>query len=587
MRFFIFILFISTYSYAQLSETISFEHSKILETISNIHTLENDKLISVSTIYSSPTGQAIKDIEVSKLSPCNEIVWSKNYSDPTALLEHRQMLQEHGTNNVFIIGFYTPNTNQQKYLYVQKLDADGDILFSKSYDFGSQIMGNAYTNFSTSTGILITAKYSPLGGGGSYTTLISIKNNGDIEYAFRQKNTFTGISAAQVDDDVFFIRSANVIYLTHKDGTVYWAKTYPYLLQSSNFFNALFVDDGYIIPVRRNAEYYLVKVDLNGEYIWKTDLKPTGYWPVLYSINNTIYTASFSNINGGFKPILITYDKNGSLINEQVFNNLNVDVYGTPSVCITDKNRVDIAYASSSTGPTSLKGLIFSENAHESACLEDYTFPEVENLISPLWNADNVQSIPLPLDHITDHQITVTDITLSDSVRCSSVIIPDSTYVNTVLDCDTGYTYYGSDVNATYYWPIDGSTDPNKHFTSTGVYEVIVERCHAITHEFINIKDYCECDLFVPNAFSPNNDGLNDTFGGVDNCGITYYKLEIYDRWGKRIFTSNDINIGWDGRYKQNYVKSDVYFYKIEYTPVTGNSVSSTTSKQGPVLLIY
>ena len=44
--------------------------------------------------------------------------------------------------------------------------------------------------------------------------------------------------------------------------------------------------------------------------------------------------------------------------------------------------------------------------------------------------------------------------------------------------------------------------------------------------------------------------------------------MDIFDRWGELIFTSNDINKGWDGRYKGNKCQEDVYVWKIEYTNV-------------------
>ncbi len=587
MRCLLFVFLISYSAYAQLSETISLSYPEIIESVSNIHTANNYKYISASNLYTSPTGQLEREIEVSKLSPCNEIIWSKNFNVQNANLEHRQILQEYATDNLFIVGFYVLHSNPQKFLYVQKIDSEGNVLFAKSYDFGNQIMGNAYTQYSTKTGIVVTAKYSPLGGGGSLTTLISVKNNGELEYAFRQKDTYTGISAAQVDDDVYFIRSYNTVYLTHKDGTVYWAKTYPQLLSSSNFFNALFVKDGYIISVRTNAQYYLVKLNLDGSFLWKTNYKSTGYWPALYSTHNLIHIASFSSINGNFKPIILTYNQNGTLIKEQVLDNLGVDAYSIPSVFIHENEKVDIVYSASLSNQSNFKSIILSENVHTSSCLEDIILPELENPVDTTSSTDVIQSTPLPVSNIIDHQITITDISITDSVRCQPLIIPDSISIQETLDCDSGYTYFGTDDNMTYYWPIDGSTDPIRHFSDAGTYEVILENCHSKTHTFITVNDYCACDLFVPNAFSPNGDELNNSFGGINNCDIAYYKLEIFDRWGKRIFISNTIDDQWDGTYKHAPVKSDLYIYKIEYTPMSGNNITPNIFKQGSVLVVY
>jgi gliding motility-associated-like protein len=70
--------------------------------------------------------------------------------------------------------------------------------------------------------------------------------------------------------------------------------------------------------------------------------------------------------------------------------------------------------------------------------------------------------------------------------------------------------------------------------------------------------------FFIPNAFTPNNDGANETFFGK-GVGITEYNLTIFDRWGEVIFESNDIEKGWDGRAKggNEIAQKDVYVWKV------------------------
>ena len=68
--------------------------------------------------------------------------------------------------------------------------------------------------------------------------------------------------------------------------------------------------------------------------------------------------------------------------------------------------------------------------------------------------------------------------------------------------------------------------------------------------------------LYIPNAFTPNGDGLNETFGPVGQR-VDYYSMVIFNRWGQLIFESNDINDQWDGTYKGERVQTDTYVYKI------------------------
>jgi gliding motility-associated-like protein len=69
--------------------------------------------------------------------------------------------------------------------------------------------------------------------------------------------------------------------------------------------------------------------------------------------------------------------------------------------------------------------------------------------------------------------------------------------------------------------------------------------------------------IFIPTAFSPNRDGLNEIFKPEGMSYVNEYKLEIFNRWGELLFKTNDINQGWDGTYLGQPVFEGVYVYKI------------------------
>jgi gliding motility-associated-like protein len=78
------------------------------------------------------------------------------------------------------------------------------------------------------------------------------------------------------------------------------------------------------------------------------------------------------------------------------------------------------------------------------------------------------------------------------------------------------------------------------------------------------ILDY-DCPLYIPSAFSPNNDGINDRFGVLGpDCRLEHFALRIYDRWGGLLFTGTDIHSTWDGTSKGKPLDSGVYIYTME-----------------------
>lgn len=76
-------------------------------------------------------------------------------------------------------------------------------------------------------------------------------------------------------------------------------------------------------------------------------------------------------------------------------------------------------------------------------------------------------------------------------------------------------------------------------------------------------------ELRIPNAFSPNGDGVNDEWK-VGYRSLLTFKCSIFDRYGNEIITFNDPSQGWDGKYKGKTVKPGVYFYVIEATGADG-----------------
>lgn len=115
----------------------------------------------------------------------------------------------------------------------------------------------------------------------------------------------------------------------------------------------------------------------------------------------------------------------------------------------------------------------------------------------------------------------------------------------------------------------------NTHtYSDTGRYNyslIVVTNfgCADTVKGIINIKGYNS--FYIPNSFTPNNDGLNDRFKPI----ITNYNaatLKIFNRWGDMIFSTNDIEQGWDGRFKNSNSPPDVYVYQLSIDFVDGTA---------------
>jgi gliding motility-associated-like protein len=115
-------------------------------------------------------------------------------------------------------------------------------------------------------------------------------------------------------------------------------------------------------------------------------------------------------------------------------------------------------------------------------------------------------------------------------------------------------------------------------FADAGVYPVAMVvtnkwGCADSAIKIINIEP--DFNMYVPNAFTPNEDGRNDIFLPVLR-GVKFYNLSIYNRWGTKIFETSDVETGWDGSFSGEPCQDDVYAWKIKVSSHAGEAKEKT-----------
>lgn len=90
----------------------------------------------------------------------------------------------------------------------------------------------------------------------------------------------------------------------------------------------------------------------------------------------------------------------------------------------------------------------------------------------------------------------------------------------------------------------------------------------------------------VPNAFTPNGDGLNDDFGILSPSNLPVFDFFIFNRWGQNVFSSNDQNEKWDGKYNGELSPQGVYIWKAKYQYRIEGIGSELNEEAGTVTLI-
>ncbi|MCP4125408.1 MAG: PKD domain-containing protein [Bacteroidetes bacterium] len=124
-----------------------------------------------------------------------------------------------------------------------------------------------------------------------------------------------------------------------------------------------------------------------------------------------------------------------------------------------------------------------------------------------------------------------------------------------------------------YEWG-DGETstdqNPEHEYQDTGYYDIVqyvITQFGCMDTAEVRVIVDPEFRFYIPSAFTPDEDQVNDNFAGY-GIGIKKYAMYIFDRWGELIFESNDYEIRWDGSYKGSQVQNGVYVYFFDILDV-------------------
>lgn len=307
-------------------------------------------------------------------------------------------------------------------------------------------------------------------------------------------------------------------------------------------------------------------------------------WTGPSNLSSANPTLNFTVSNPGIGGIFTLTVKNES--NCAASATVHIPVYALPqATLLNSSNRMCVPFCSefslkqSTVNIAPIKGFYFNNNGSALA--------------------DSVHT--LCFQSSGDKTISVNYVDTNNCVNTSTVLIsvfpkPEADFVfyppepyaaiDRVEFTNLSITTEQSDF--TWYFGKDNERSKEKNpvhvFEYENVYPIVLivknnRGCADTIIKTISVNE--EMSLYVPNSFTPNDDGKNDFFQ-AKGTGIATYQLNVFDRWGQLLFETSDINNYWDGKFGGQVCKIDTYIWKIDLTGVTGKS----KSYQGSVTLI-
>lgn len=160
------------------------------------------------------------------------------------------------------------------------------------------------------------------------------------------------------------------------------------------------------------------------------------------------------------------------------------------------------------------------------------------------------------------------------------ISIPDNVLINDTIICYGNSLSLDATAPDLFYQWENGSTSSALEVTTPGEYTVTLSNgtCEKKDSVIIDFYNCMECDFYVPNAFSPNYDGINDDFIAFPQCNdIGDFDMKVFNRWGSLVFESDDVNVGWDGNWRGQKAETGVYIYTISFVASEFGQLKSRT----------
>ena len=227
---------------------------------------------------------------------------------------------------------------------------------------------------------------------------------------------------------------------------------------------------------------------------------------------------------------------------------------------------------------TAICGIYEARGGEQYICIGNFN-TDIETTVAPLTGAVNpflgyylidfVEVVPNDLPELPDDTIICTDQRLDLRIDAPDVDV---------------------------LWG-DGSTSKDFLITEPGTYTARISDpgCSYTDTIVVEPANCDECKVFVPNAFSPNGNGVNELFrvfaeeppiASDRRCEFRTFRINIFDRWGQKVFEADDPRIGWDGTDgSNNECAQGIYTYNIEYEFFLLRE-STTLSKRGTIMLV-
>lgn len=413
---------------------------------------------------------------------------------------------------------------------------------------------------------------------GTYAILVTDANNCSATQAIALTQP-QGISLSKTITDARCYNATNgAIDITTANGTA----PYTYVwnnTQTTEDLNSVPAGN-YAVTITDAANCSIVfsemKVEQPGELSLSADIIPAGCF------TSSAHGAIDITVNGGSAPFAYSWD-NGA--NSQDIANLTAGNY---FVAVTDANGCLATKANTISLSPAIDIVATTKN---TACSQVTTgtveltinggVPEFTFDWSTGANTQNITELPAGTYTVTVSDMshcsaqanftidTDYELTARATTNIESLVSGQSAELSALTNVDNGNVYTWSSTEEVKCSSCAVTAIKPSATAAYTLNVTDVNGCSATDIVTVEVKQIAE--VFIPNVFTPNNDANNDLFKIYgDMSTIALLDIKIFNRWGEKVYETNDIEFAWDGSYKGEIVDRGVYTYTLKIVYVNG-----------------
>lgn len=520
--------------------------------------LTNGDLILADASLDGLTSQLNRGIFVMRIDPCGEVVWAHTYNWGDHFLKFTDLAVD-GDGNIFLYG--SAYDGFTELIFLLKLNKNGEL-----QKFGLVHSGTV-DHFTLSLDVhnhrLMV--FGLLLGWTSQKQGFVLVFDDELNYLWSRKfDPFESVGEAIfTNDNGFLCRSGPYVVKLDAAGNHLWSFHHS-PEEGQPIAGPFEVADGYILENHYNGTTLFYKINLAGQLVWKSPSFAASGFGADISILPDGRLLAFYIQNNRLVRLLLSADGN-ILESLQLSADLPLHAGSLSQSLGANRSVALIINADSNNfGPADASGVLL-QFPLDSLNLPCFQWIPVEG---PFSNSNALNLLPFqpafyeaPMSRengqvlIDSLSYTFTDIC---DLSVAQVIQKDS-----ILYC--GETWLVPLPGSDFRWK-DGEEANPRVLELAGVYRAANTDCLLpVVYEYTVSREPCHCVAYLPNAFSPNDDGINETLQLFSNCTLIGWHMVVYNRWGDLVFESDTPENSWNGNMGGRPAEAGVYAVFVRY----------------------